>query len=54
MGSTLFPVHAQLTSSKLEFINGIPEGFMFGDGAFSAKPVQNTIASEGYIPIIRR
>ena len=25
-GSTLFPVHAKLTSSEVEFINGIPEG----------------------------
>jgi len=27
---------------------------MFGDGAFDAKPVLNTIASKGYIPIVRR
>jgi hypothetical protein len=55
-GSTLFPVHAQLTGSEVEFINGIPEGegFMLGDGAFDAKPVLNTIASKGYIPIVRR
>jgi hypothetical protein len=39
-GSTLFPVHTRLTSSEVEFINGIPEGFgfMLGDGAFDAKP----------------
>ena len=27
---------------------------MFGDGAFDAKPVLNTIASKGYIPIVKR
>jgi len=27
---------------------------MLGDGAFDAKPVLNTIASKGYIPIVRR
>jgi len=27
---------------------------MFGDGAFDAKPMLNTIASKGYIPIVRR
>jgi len=27
---------------------------MIGDGAFDAKPVLNTIASKGYIPIVRR
>jgi hypothetical protein len=25
-GYTLFPVHAQLTSSEVEFVKGIPEG----------------------------
>jgi len=32
-GGMLFPVHAQLTSSKVEFARGIPEGggFMLGD-----------------------
>jgi hypothetical protein len=25
-GSTLFQVHAKLTGSEVEFINGIPEG----------------------------
>jgi len=25
-GSTLFPVHAQLTGSEVEFVRGIPEG----------------------------
>jgi len=55
-GSALFPVHAQLTGSEVEFVKGIPEGvgFMFGGGAFDAKPVLNTIASKGYIPIVRR
>jgi hypothetical protein len=40
----------------VEFVRGIPDGvgFMIGDGAFDAKPVLNTIASKGYIPIIRR
>jgi hypothetical protein len=53
-GSTIFPVHAELTSSEVEFVRGISEGigFMLGDGAFDAKPVLNTIASR--IPIIRR
>ena len=27
---------------------------MFGDGAFDAKPVLNTIASKGYIPMVKR
>jgi hypothetical protein len=55
-GDTLFPVHAQLTSSEVEFVKGIPEGrgIMLGDGTFDAKPVLNTIASRGYIPIVRR
>jgi hypothetical protein len=55
-GSTIFPVHAELTSSEVEFVRGIPEGvgFMLGDGAFDAKPVLNTIVSKRYIPIIRR
>ena len=55
-GSALFPVHAQLTGSEVEFVKGIPDGvgFMFGDGAFDAKPVLNTIASKGYIPIVKR
>jgi len=38
-GSTLFPVHAKLTGSAAEFIRGVFEGFMLGDGAFDAKPV---------------
>jgi len=55
-GSMLFPLHAQLTDSEVDFTRGIPDGvgFMLGDGAFDAKPVLNTIASKGYIPIIRR
>ncbi|MCC6019076.1 MAG: hypothetical protein LM601_08590 [Candidatus Verstraetearchaeota archaeon] len=55
-GETLFPVHAQLTSSEVEFVKGIPEGggVMLGDGAFDAKPVLNTIASKGYIPMVKR
>ena len=27
---------------------------MLDDGAFDAKPVLNTVASKGYIPIVRR
>jgi hypothetical protein len=27
---------------------------MLGDGAFDAKPILNTIASKGYIPIVKR
>jgi hypothetical protein len=40
----------------VEFVKGIPEGggVMLGDGAFNAKPVLNTIASRGYIPIVKR
>ena len=55
-GSTIFPVHAELASSEVEFVRGIPEGlgFMLGDGVFDAKPVLNTIVSKGYIPIIKR
>jgi len=55
-GETLFLVHAQLTSSEVEFVKGIPEGggIMLGDGAFDAKPVLNTIASRGYIPMVKR
>ena len=55
-GETLFPVHAQLTSSEVEFVKGIPEGrgIMLGDGAFNAKPVLNTIASKGYIPMVKK
>ena len=47
-GSMLFPVYAKLTGSEVEFVKGIPEGvgFMFGDGAFDAKPVLNTITSK--------
>jgi len=55
-GSTLLPVHAQLTGSEVEFVEGIHEGvgMMLGDGAFDAKPILNTIASRGYIPIVKR
>ena len=55
-GETLFPVYAQLTSSKVEFVEGIPEGggVMLGDGAFNAKSVLNTIASRGYIPMVKK
>jgi hypothetical protein len=55
-GDALFPVHAQLTSSEVEFVKGIPEGrgIMLGDGAFDAKPALNTIVSRGYIPIVKR
>jgi hypothetical protein len=40
----------------VEFVKVIPEGggVMLGDGAFDAKPVLNTIASRGYIPIVKR
>jgi len=54
--STLFPVHAQLTGSEVEFVRGMPEGegLMFGDGAFDAKPVLNIIVSKCYIPTVRK
>jgi len=47
-GGTLSPVHAKLTGSEVEFIKGIAGGvgFMFGDEAFDAKPVLNTITSK--------
>jgi len=32
VAATLFPVHAELTGSKAEFISGIFERFMLGDG----------------------
>jgi len=55
-GDALSPVHAQLTSSEVEFVEGIPSGsgIMLGDGAFDAKPVLNAIASREYIPMARR
>ena len=55
-GYTLFPVHAQLTSSEVEFVKGIPEGggIMLGGGEFDAKSALNTMASKGYIPIVKR
>jgi hypothetical protein len=55
-GDALLPVHAQLTSSEVELVKGIPEGrgIMLGDGAFDAKPVLNTIASKGYIPVVKK
>jgi hypothetical protein len=55
-GSALFPVHAKLTISEVEFVRGMPEGegLMLGDGAFDAKPVLNTIASKGYVPVVMR
>jgi hypothetical protein len=39
-GDTLFPVHAQLTSSEVEFVKGIPEGggIMLGDGHLTRSP----------------
>jgi hypothetical protein len=55
-GETLFLVHAQLTSSEVEFVKGIPEGggVMLGDGAFNAKLALNTIASRGYILMVKK
>jgi hypothetical protein len=40
----------------VEFVKGIPGGggVMLGDEAFNAKPILNTIASKGYIPIVKR
>jgi hypothetical protein len=54
-GDALFPVHAQLTSSEVVFVKGVPEGrrIMLGDGAFDAKPVLNAIVSRGYGARIR-
>jgi hypothetical protein len=55
-GETLFLVHAQLTSSEVEFVKGIPEGggVMLGDGAFNAKLALNTMASRGYILMVKK
>jgi hypothetical protein len=55
-GETLFPVHAQLTSSEVEFVKGIPEGggVMLGDGAFNVRSILNAVASKGYIPIVKK
>jgi hypothetical protein len=55
-GSILLPANAQLTSSEVEFVKGIPEGggIMLGDDAFDAKPALNTITFRGYIPIVKR
>jgi hypothetical protein len=52
----LFPIHSKITNSEVEFVKDIPEGsrFMFGDGAFDAKPVLNTIISKGYLPMIKK
>jgi hypothetical protein len=44
--SALFPAHAKLTGSELEFIRGVFEGFMLGDGAFDAKLLLNIMASK--------
>jgi len=40
----------------VELAKGIPEGggVMLRDGAFNARPILNTIASRGYIPIVKR
>jgi hypothetical protein len=55
-GNVLFPIHAQLTSSEVVFVKGMPEGggIMLGGGAFDAKPALNTIVSREYIPMVRR
>jgi len=37
-GGTLFPVHAQLTDSEVEFVRGIPEELMLGDGHSTLSP----------------
>ena len=47
-------VHAKLTGSELEFIRGVFEGFMLGDGAFDAKLLLNIMASKRYVPLVRR
>jgi hypothetical protein len=55
VGHTLFPVHAKLTGSEVEFVKGIPGGggVMLGDGAFDAKPVINTIKARILLRIIK-
>jgi hypothetical protein len=55
LGETLFPVHAAIMSSEVEFTEGIPSGSgpAFADGAFDAKPVLNQVASKGYAPMAK-
>jgi hypothetical protein len=55
VGHTLFPVHAKLTGSEVEFVKGIPGGggVMLGDEAFDAKPVINTIKARILLRIIK-
>jgi hypothetical protein len=40
----------------VEFARGIPEGvgMMLVDGTSGAKPILNTIASRGYIPMVKK
>jgi hypothetical protein len=38
----------------LEFIRGVFEGVMLGDGAFDAKLLLNIMASKRYVPVVRR
>ena len=47
-GCMLFPVHAQLTGSEVEFVRGIPEGegLMLGDGAFDCLLYTSDAADE--------
>jgi len=54
LGKTLSPVYTDTTTSEDEFAEDIPKDhrLAFDDGAFDAKPILNSLASKGYIPII--
>ena len=52
LGESMFPVHGDVTTSELEFVEGIPEGPAIVDGAFDAKPALNNLAFKEYIPIV--
>jgi len=55
VGEALIPVHADLTTSEVEFVRNVPSGYgmAFADGAFDAKPVLNNLVSKGYLPFIK-
>lgn len=55
LSETLFPIHADTATSEAEFTEDIPpgSGFAFADGAFDAKPVLNSLAFKGYIPLVK-
>lgn len=50
-----FPDHANTITSEVEFADDISEvsGLAFNEGAFDAKPILNSLASRGHIPIVK-